>query len=174
MGQQISTTISDSRKALLVLLCKLGYFAVCWGFKLCLAIIYKLKEVKRGENFGNIASISQTHLFHKFYIHISLSTHTSGSIAKPVAFYWFVLLSEVLNSIFGSVLRLKKRKKWPKSGKIEPVYPATTFHKIYIDISLCMGYPAGERLVPGGSFAFKLYAINSLGTFKGPKFYGST
>ena len=31
-------------KALLVLLCKLGCFAVCWEFKLCLAIIYKLKK----------------------------------------------------------------------------------------------------------------------------------
>ena len=38
---------SDSRKALLVLLCKLECFAVCWGFKLCLAIIYKLKVGKR-------------------------------------------------------------------------------------------------------------------------------
>ena len=26
-------------------------FAVCWGFKLCLAIIYKLKVGERGENF---------------------------------------------------------------------------------------------------------------------------
>ena len=43
LGQQISTTISDSRKALLVLLCKLECFAVCWRFKLCLAIIYKVK-----------------------------------------------------------------------------------------------------------------------------------
>ena len=94
LGQQISTTIniSDSRKALLVLLCKLECFAVCWGFKLCLAIIYKLKRVVRGENFGNIASISQTYLFHKIYMHISLSTHTSGGIAKPVAFYWFVTI----------------------------------------------------------------------------------
>ena len=90
--QQISHTISDSRKALSVLLCKLECFAVCWWFKLCLAIIYKLKVGKRGENFGNIASISQTHLFHNFYIHISLSTHTSGGIAKPVAFYWFVTI----------------------------------------------------------------------------------
>ena len=47
LGQQISTTISDSRKALLVLLCKLECFAVCWEFKLCLAIIYKLKGGKR-------------------------------------------------------------------------------------------------------------------------------
>ena len=40
----------DSRnlKALLVLLCKLECFAVCWGFKLCLAIIYKLKVGKKG------------------------------------------------------------------------------------------------------------------------------
>ena len=86
--------MSDSRKALLVLLCKLECFAavVCWGFKLCLAIIYKLKGGGNGENFGNIASISQTHLFYKFYIHISLSTHTSGGIAKPVAYYWFVTI----------------------------------------------------------------------------------
>ena len=78
---------------MLVLLCKLEFFAVCWECKLCLAKIYKLKGGK-GENFGNIASmrISQTHLFHKFYIHISLSTQTSGSIAKPVAFYWFVTI----------------------------------------------------------------------------------
>ena len=40
------TAISDSRKALLVLLCKVGCFAVCWEFKLCLAIIYKLKGEK--------------------------------------------------------------------------------------------------------------------------------
>ena len=93
LGQQISTTISDSRKALLVLLCKLECFAVCWGLKLCLAIMYMLNlGGKRGKNFGNIASISQTHLFHNFYIHISLSTHTSGGIAKPVAFYWFVTI----------------------------------------------------------------------------------
>ena len=86
LGQQISTTISDSRKALLVLLSKLECFAVCWGVKLCLAIIYKLKGGERVEKFGNIASISQTHLFHKFYIiYISFSTHTSGGIA----FYWF-------------------------------------------------------------------------------------
>ena len=46
LGQQISTTISDSRKALLVLLCELECFAVSWVFKLCLAIIYKLKVGK--------------------------------------------------------------------------------------------------------------------------------
>ena len=39
LGQQMFTTISDSRKALLVLLCKLKCFAVCWEFKLSLAII---------------------------------------------------------------------------------------------------------------------------------------
>ena len=53
-------------------------------------IIHKLKRWKRVKIFGNIASISQTHRFHKFYIHISLSTHTPGGIAKPVAFYWLV------------------------------------------------------------------------------------
>ena len=88
----MSSTISDSRKALLVLLCKLGCFAVCWEFRLCLAIIYKLKIGKRVKMFGNIASISQTHCFHKFYIRISLSTHTPGGIAKPVVFYWLVTI----------------------------------------------------------------------------------
>ena len=85
-------------------------------------------------------------------------------------------MSEVLNSIFGSVLRLKKREKWPKSGKIEPVYPATTFHKIYIDISLCMGYPAGELLVLGWELRFQALCHSStvLGAFKGPKIYEST
>ena len=38
----------DSRKALLVLLCKLKCFAVCWELKLCLTIIYKLKKGKGG------------------------------------------------------------------------------------------------------------------------------
>jgi hypothetical protein len=93
-------------------------------------------------------------------------------------FIGLYLLSEVLNSIFGSVLRLKKQKKWPnlKSGKIEPVYPATTFHKIYIDISLCMGYPAGEPLVLVWELHFQALCHSStvLGAFKGPKIYGST
>ena len=103
----------------MVLLCKLGCFAVSWEFKLYLEIIYKLKRGKRVKMFGNIASISQTHHFHKFYIHISLSTHTPGGIAKPVAFYWLVtiILSEVLNSIFGSVLRQKKQKNGQNLGK---------------------------------------------------------
>ena len=53
---------------------------------------------------------------------------------------------------FWKCFKTKKRKN---SGKIEPVYPATTFLKIYIDISLCMGYPAGELFVlaKGGSSA---------------------
>ena len=82
-------------------------------------------------------------------------------------------MSEVLNSIFGSVLRLKKRGK---SGKIEPVYPATTFHKIYIDISLCMGYPAGELFILGWELRFQALCHSStvLGAFKGSKNYGST
>ena len=85
-------------------------------------------------------------------------------------------MSEVLNSTFGSVLRLKKWKKWQKSGKIEPVYAATTFHKIYIDISLYMGYPAGELLVVGWELHFQALCHSStvLGAFKGPKNYGST
>ena len=95
-----------------------------------------------------------------------------------MAFYWFVTIvcSLNLNSIFRSVLRLKKWKKWPKSGKIEPVYPATIFHKINIDISLCMGYPAGELLVLGWELRFQALCHSStiLGAFKGPKNYGST
>ena len=157
----------------MVLLWKLECFAVCWEFKLCLAIIYKLKGGKRGENFGNIASISQPHLF---YIIFHILHTLLAALPSQWLFIGLILLSEVLNSIFGSVLRLKKQKKWPKSGKIEPVYPATTFHKIYIDISLCMGCPAGELLFLGGSFAFKLYAIHQqfLRAFKGPTIYGST
>ena len=67
-------------------------------------------------------------------------------------------------------------EKWPKSGKIEPVYPATTFHKIYIDISLCMGCPAGELLVLGWELRFQALCHSSTfsGAFKGPKIYGST
>ena len=85
-------------------------------------------------------------------------------------------MSEVLKSIFGSVLRLKKQKKWPKSGKIEPVYPTTTFHKIYIDVSLCMGYPAGELLVLGLELLFQALCLSStvLEVFKGQKIYGLT
>ena len=79
----------------------------------------------------------------------------------------------MLNSIFGSVLRQKKRKKWPKSWKIEPVYPTTTFHKIYIDISLCMGNPAGKLLVLGLELLFQAlcHASTVLEVFKGPKIY---
>ena len=85
-------------------------------------------------------------------------------------------MSNALNSIFGSVLRLKKKKKGPKSGKIEPVYPTTTFHKIYIDISICMGYPAGELLVLGLELLFQALCHSStvLEVFKGPKIFGST
>ena len=134
-----------------------------------LAIIYKLKGGKRGENFGNIASISQTHLFHKFYIIFHFLHTLLEALPSQWLFIGLILLSEVLNSIFGSVLRLKKRKKWPKSGKIEPVYPVTTFHKIYIDISLCMGYPAGELLVLGWEIRFQALCHSStvLGAFKG-------
>ena len=139
----------------MVLLCKLGCFAVCWEFRLCLAIIYKLKRGKRVKIFGNIASISQTHHFYKFYIHISLSTHTPGGIAKPVAFYWFVTIVWSVTLHFWKCFKAKKAKKWPKSGKIEPVYASTTFHKIYIDFSLWMGYPAGKLLVLGLELLFQ-------------------
>ena len=58
-----------------------------------------------------------------------------------------------------------------KSEKIEPVYPAITFHKIYIDISLCMGYPAGELLVLEWELLFQAlcYSSTVLEAFKGPK-----
>ena len=83
-------------------------------------------------------------------------------------------MSEVLNPIFGSVLRPKKAEKMAKL--IEPVYPATTFHKMYIDISLCMGYPAGELLVLGWELRFQAlcHLLTVLEAFKGPKIYGST
>ena len=63
-----------------------------------------------------------------------------------------------------------------KIFEIEPVYPTTTFHKIYIDISLCMGYPAGKLLVLGLELLFQAlcHASTVLGIFKGPKIYGPT
>ena len=143
-----------------------------------MAIIYKRKREKRVKTFGNIASISQTHRFHKFYIHILISTYTFGGIAKPVAFYWFVTIVWSVKLHFWKSFKAKTAKKWPKSGKIEPVYPTTTFHKIYIDISLCMGYPAGELLVLGWEHHF--WALCHPSTvlrayaFKSPKIYGST
>ena len=76
------------------------------------------------------------------------------------------------------MFKAKKAKKWPKSGRVEPVYPTTTliFHKIYIDISLCMGYPAGELLVLGLELLFQALCHSStvLEVFKGPNIYGST
>ena len=115
------------------------------------------------ENFGNIASISQIHLFHKIYI---LSTHTSGAIAKPVAFYWFVTIVWSFKLHFWKCFKTKKAEKMAKIWKIEPVYPATTFHKIYIDISLFMG-TAGELLVNswvGASLSSFMPFINSFGS----------
>ena len=60
--------------------------------------------------------------------------------------------------------------------EIEPVYPTTTFHKIYIDISLCKEYPAGELLVLGLELLFQALCHLStvLEVFKGPKIYRST
>ena len=54
-------------------------------------------------------------------------------------------------------------KKWPKSRKKEPVYPAlaTTFHNIYSNISLCMGYPSGELLVLGWELLFQALCNSS-------------
>ena len=101
---------------------------------------------------GNRASISQTHLFHNFYIHISLSAHTSGSIAKPVTFYWFVTIVWSFKLHFWKCFKAKKAEKWPKSGKIEPVYP--TFHKIVWNILLV------SYLFLVWSYSFKLYAIH--------------
>ena len=64
--------------------------------------------------FGNIASISQTHCFHKFYIYISLSTHTPGGIAKPVAFYWLVTIVRSIKLHFYKCFKAKKSKKMAK------------------------------------------------------------
>ena len=79
--------------------------------------------------------------------------------------------------LFWKCFKTKKAKKWPKSGKIEPVYPATTFHKIYINISLCMGCPAaGELLVLGWELLFQALCHSStvLEAFKGPNMSAST
>ena len=116
---------------------------------------------KRDENFGNVASISQTHLFHKLYIHISLSAHTPEDIAKPVAFYWFVTIAWSFKLHFQEFFKVKKVKNARNFGKKEPIYPTTTFHKIYIDISLCMGYILlASYLFLVWSYSFKLYAIH--------------
>ena len=101
----------------MVLLSKLECFAVCWEFKLCLAIIYKLKGGKRGENFGNIASISQTHFFHKFYIIFHFLHTLLAALPSQWLFIGLILLSEVLNSIFGSFLRLKNGVNGQNLGK---------------------------------------------------------
>ena len=119
---------------------------------------------KRGENFGNIASISQTHLFHNLYNHISLSTHFWW---HWVALYWFVTIVWSFKLHFWKCFKTKKAKKWPNwFGKIEPVYPATTFHKIYIDISLCMGYPAGELFVLGWGLRLKSSFMPFINSFR--------
>ena len=93
-----------------------------------------------------------------------------------MAFYWLVTIVCSVKLHFRKCLKTKKVKKWPKSGKAEPVYPTTTFHKIYIDISLCLGYPAGELLVLGLEPFFQAlcHASTVLEVFKGPKIYEST
>ena len=45
--------------------------------------------------------------------------------------------------------------------EIEPVYLTTTFHKIYIDFSICMGYPAGQLLVLGLELLFQALCHSS-------------
>ena len=87
------------------------------------------------------------------------------------------LLSEVLNSIFGSVLRLKKQEKWPKPGKNRASLSSHNISQnLHRYISLCMGYPAGELLVLGWELLFQALCHSStvLEVFKGPKIYGST
>ena len=63
-------------------------------------------------------------------------------------------------------------KIWKTRASLS-IYPATTFHKIYIDISLCMGYPAGELLVLGWEVLVQALCHSStvLEAFKGPKIY---
>ena len=70
---------------LLVLLCKLDCFAVCWGFKLCLAIIYKLKKGEKGWKFWKYSqhkpnsSLSQIlHPYFTFYTHFWQHCQASG------------------------------------------------------------------------------------------------
>ena len=135
------------------------------------------KRGKRSDFLGNRASISQTHLFHNFYIHINFTFCTHfWQHCQASGFLWVLTIVWSFKLHFWKCFKTKKWEKWPKSGKIEPVYPATTFHKIYIDISLCMGYAAGELLVLGWELRFQaLYHSSTvLEAFKGPKIYGST
>ena len=92
-----------------------------------------------------------------------------------MAFYWFVTFVCSFKLHFWECFKAKDSKKWPKSGKMEPVYPTTTFHKIYIaiDISLCMEYPAGELLVLGLELLFQTlcYSSKFLEVCKGPKIF---
>ena len=81
----------------------------------------------------------------------------------------------MLNSIFGSVLRLTKQKM----AKILENRASLSKHNIsqnLIDFSLWMGYPAGELLVLGLKLLFQALCHSStvLEVFKGPKNYGST
>ena len=63
-----------------------------------------------------------------------------------------------------------------KAKKINGIYPTTTFHKIYINISLCMGYPVGNLLVLGLELLFQAscHSTTVLRVCKGPKINGST
>ena len=80
------------------------------------AIIYKLKVGKRGENFGNIASISQL-IFFTIFTSIFHFLHTSGGIAKPVAFYWFVTIVWSFKLHFWKCFKTKKAGKMAKIWK---------------------------------------------------------
>ena len=61
-----------------------------------------LSVLQFGGNLGNIASINHKCHFHQIYIHISLSTHTSGGryIAKSVAYSWFGTIDSSLKHHF--------------------------------------------------------------------------
>ena len=137
-------------------------FAVCWELKFCLAIFYKLKREEKGWNFGNIASISQTHLFHIFYIHISLSTHTSGSIAKPVAFYWFVTIVWSFKLHFWKCFKTKKvgkmAKIWKNRASLSSHNISQNLHRYFTVYGI---YPASKLLVLGLELLFKAFCHSS-------------
>ena len=123
-----------------------------------MAIIYKLKRGKRMKIFGNIDSISQTHRFHKFFIHISLSTHTAGDIAKPVTFYWFVTIVWRAKLHFWKCFNSKKAKKmdkiWENRASLSKHNISQNLHRFFT----LNGISCYLFLV--WSYSFKLYAIH--------------
>ena len=107
---------------------------------------------------GNRASISQPHIFHKFYIHISLSAHTSGSIAKPVTFYWFVTIVWSFKLHFWKCFMTKKVEKMAKIWKNRA---SLSSHNISQNLHRYFTLSAGERFVLGWELCFQALCHSS-------------